>query len=348
MATTKIGQRILSYPIKFPVANIAGADDAESPTDGIDYLCMQRYQIAYDDKNAAYYGLNLPGNKVNKKLSPIRVYLSIPNNVSTSYTPTYNQVDLGVAGVAAAGLLSTAQGVEAMANVLQSASAAALPEFAASAISSTANSLGQALGLEGNINASTLAALTRGKVFNPFTEQIFKNMTFRTHNFNFKFFVRSPAEAREVYDIIQYIKEGAVPDISGAGKSANTSSSSLGQKLASSPSYAGANASRFFNVPDKFTLSYKRFDRSPTSTSGGLELHHRIKDSVCAGIQVNYTPDGSYTAFKQLYQLSSSRTNADGSDRQNPYGGVHVPSLTLQLTFIETSIVTLADIQQGY
>jgi len=347
LAASTTGQKILRYPIKFPVPSLAGADDVESPTEGIDYLCMQRYQIAYNDKTAAYYGQNLPGNNVKKNTNKTRVYLSVPNNISTSYTPTYNQVDLGVAGVAAAGLLSTSQGVSAMASVLQSAAGAALPEFAASAISSTANSLGQALGLEGNINASTLAALTRGKVFNPFTEQIFKNMSFRTHNFNFKFFVRSPTEAQEVYAIIQYIKEGAVPSISGGEKPTAANPNTTQGVLQNSVSFGGANANRFFNVPDKFKLSYKRFNYEPTSTSsGGVELHHKIKDSVCAGIQVNYTPDGSYTAFKQL--LTTAANVRGGSKENNPFTAVHVPSLTLQLTFIETSIVSQADVLAGY
>ena len=347
MAASTTGQKILRYPIKFPVPSLAGADDVESPTEGIDYLCMQRYAIAYNDKSAAYYGQNLPGNNVNKYLNPARVYLAVPNNISTSYTPTYNQVDLGVAGVAAAGLLSTSQGVSAMASVLQSAAGAALPEFAASAISSTANSLGQALGLEGNINASTLAALTRGKVFNPFTEQIFKNMSFRTHNFNFKFFVRSKTEAQEVYSIIQYIKEGAVPSISGGEKPTAANPNTTRGQLQNSVSFAGANANRFFNVPDKFRLSYKRFNYEPTSTSsGGIELHHKIKDSVCAGIQVNYTPDGSYTAFKKL--LTAAADVRGGTKENNPFTSVHVPSLTLQLTFIETSIVSQADVRGGY
>lgn len=347
MAATTTGKKILSYPLKFPVSNLAGADDAESPTEGLDYLCMQRYAIAYNDKTAAYYGQNLPGNNVKKNLNQKRVYLAIPNNISTSYTPTYNQVDLGVAGVAAAGLLSTSQGVSAMASVLQSAAGAAIPEFAASAISSTANSLGQALGLEGNINASTLAALTRGKVFNPFTEQIFKNMSFRTHNFNFKFFVRNSAEAQEVYYILQYIKEGAVPSISGGEKPTEADPNTTTGVLQNSVSFGGANANRFFNVPDKFQLSYKRFNSDPSSSSGGgLELHHKIKDSVCAGIQVNYTPDGSYTSFKQL--LNAATDIRGGTKQNNPFTAVHVPSLTLQLTFIETSIVSQADILAGY
>ena len=37
------------------------------------------------------------------------------------------------------------------------------------------------LGIGGNINANTIAQLAGGKVFNPYTEQLFSNMTFRSH-----------------------------------------------------------------------------------------------------------------------------------------------------------------------
>ena len=47
--------------------------------------------------------------------------------------------------------------------------------------------MNQALGLAGNVDASSLLAIGKGKVFNPFQEQIFSNMNFRTHQFTFKF-----------------------------------------------------------------------------------------------------------------------------------------------------------------
>lgn len=334
---------ILTYPKRPPVSNLAGADDVESPTEFIDYVMFQRYAINYSNKESNYYGQNLPGNTVNKNNHPDRIYLAIPNQVSTQYTPSYNQVDLGVAGVTAAAMLSTSGGADAMSNIIRSAAGNALPEFAASAISSTANSLGQALGLEGNINASTLQALTRGKVFNPFTEQIFKNMAFRTHSFAFKLFARNKDEAQEIYKIIMYIKEGAVPGL-GGGEGTSTLNTAITQNA----SYQKAQGNRFFTVPDKFIIKYKRFNPNNNLTGGGVaELHHRIKDSVCAGIQVNYTPDGSYAAFRELLDTPIDAKRPSGQE-QDPIGGLHVPSVQIQLTFIETSIISVNDIRAGY
>lgn len=338
--------KILRYPIKPPVSNLSGSDDVESPTGFIDYLSMRRYQIDYSDSSTSYFGQNLPGNKIQKKYgSDTRVYLAIPNNVATSYQPQYNQVDLGVAGVAAAGLAGTGgSNLDSIVDTVQGFAGGAGNEFVSSAIAGAANNLSQMLGLAGNLDANSLQALSTGKVFNPFQEQIFKNMAFRTHVFNFKLFARSADEAAEIYDIIQWIKIGAVPKI-GTGKLIGGDTdiddpSGFSNAIQSSKSFQTALNSRFFEVPDKFELSYKRLNPDGDG-EGGLELHHKIKDSVCAGITVNYTPDGSYNAFRNL------RTKGNLVDR-NQFAQVHVPSVTLGLTFIETSIITLDDVLGGF
>ncbi len=326
----------------------AGADDVESPTGFIDYICLRRYQIEYSDTNTGYYGLNLPNNKVNKAYAENRVYLALPNTVQTQYQPQYNQVDLGVAGIAAAGLLGTGGQLDALAKTAQDFAGASQPEFAASAIAGAANNLGQMLGLAGNLDANSLQALTKGKVFNPFQEQIFKNMAFRTHNFNFKLFARSPAEAKEIYDIIQWIKIGSVPNIGGSGGfggDLTDAKDGFSKRISTGAGFKAASGSRFFEVPDKFEIKYKRLSPSAEFSNGGRELHHKIKDSVCAGIQINYTPDGSYNAFRQFAERGPDKNNPDG---KNPFGQIQVPSVTLGLSFIETSIISLTDVLQGY
>lgn len=335
--------KILRYPIRPPVSEQTGGDDVESPTRFIDYISFRRYQIEYSDTKPGYYGLNLPNNDVDKKFADNRVYLAIPNAVQTSYQPQYNQVDLGVAGVAAAGLLGTNGDLNAIVNTIQTGARDTQPEFAASAIASAANNLGQMLGLAGNLDANSLQALTKGKVFNPFQEQIFKNMAFRTHNFNFKLFARNVDEAKEIYDIIQWMKIGSVPKIGGAGgfKGDISGVSDFGSTVQGSEGFKTASSSRFFEVPDKFEIKYKRLSPTAEFSSGGIELHHKIKDSVCAGINVNYTPDGSYNAFAAI-------KGRNGGDGKNPFGQVAVPSLTLSMSFIETSIISLDDVISGY
>ena len=93
---------------------------------------FQRKRIQYDDQNgSAYYGLNIPNNSVQMNSNPDRVYIAMPQNLSTQYQPTYRQVDVGVAGMAAA----TGLGIDSFdkaAQALQTAASDALPEFAAS------------------------------------------------------------------------------------------------------------------------------------------------------------------------------------------------------------------------
>ena len=69
---------------------------------------------------------------------------------------------------------------------IQTAARAAVPEFSASALTQAANSISGFLGLQGSIDVNSLEQMTRGRIFNPYTEQIFNNMSFRNHNFSFK------------------------------------------------------------------------------------------------------------------------------------------------------------------
>lgn len=339
-------RKILRYPIKPPVNETSGADDVDSPTRFIDYISFRRYQINYKDTSTGYFGLNLPNNKVNQLYADNKVYLAIPNQLQTTYTPQYNQVDLGVAGVAAAGLIGGGQDLDKIVNVAQTFAANSKGEFAASAIAGAANNLGQMLGLAGNLDANSLQALTKGKVFNPFQEQIFKNMAFRTHNFNFKLFARSFEEAQEIQEIVKWMKLGAVPKISGSGGfkadignvTKDVENGDFGRELSQSSSSNTARGSRFFEVPDKFEIKYKRLSPTGEFSQGGIDIHHKIKDSVCSNISVNYAPDGSYTAFKSIR----------GRSGRDPFAQIAVPSLTLTLQFIETSIISLADIENGF
>ena len=139
------------------------------------------------------------------------------------------------------------------------------------------------------------------------------------------------------------MKLGSVPKIGGAGGFTSDITDdkvggAFGRKLKSSNSFSGAASSRFFEVPDKFEIKYKRLSPTGEFSQQGADLHHRIKDSVNAGINVNYTPDGSYNAFKAI-------VTGNGDD---PFAQVMVPSVTLSLTFIETSIITLDDIERGF
>ena len=76
---------------------------------------FQRKRIQYDDQNgSAYYGLNIPNNSVAMNSNPDRVYIAMPQNLSTQYAPTYRQVDVGVGGMA----MATGLGVDSFEGVV--------------------------------------------------------------------------------------------------------------------------------------------------------------------------------------------------------------------------------------
>ncbi|ADO99097.1 baseplate tail tube cap [Prochlorococcus phage P-SSM7] len=293
---------------------------------------FQRKRIKYDDGNSnSYYGLNIPNNSVAMDKNPDRVYIAMPQNLSTQYAPTYRQVDVGVTGMA----MATGMGVDTFdsaAKALQTAAKDALPEFIAGTLADASAGAAQFLGLAGNATANDIMALSKGKVFNPYTEQLFSNMQFRNHNFSFKFFARSDRESREINKIIKYLKKGALPIY---GSSTNLSDEGDAGEI--DDTLASTGAARFFEVPDKYDIKFIRLDPlSGQLTNVSADLHHKIHTSVCTGIDVNYTPDGQYNAIK----------NATLGVTNN--APLQVPAVTVNCRFTETQLVTQAQINEGY
>jgi len=93
---------VYRYPLRPPVPTSQGDYDANAPTEATDYLMLRRSRIVYNDNESKYYGENLPDNNVERNLNSDAVYLAMPNQLQTSYSPAYRQVDVGVAGIFAA------------------------------------------------------------------------------------------------------------------------------------------------------------------------------------------------------------------------------------------------------
>ena len=307
---------IYRYPLKPPSVGNSAVDN---PTQMVDYVMFRRKRINYNDGGTNYYGLNLPNNKLSTFKDPDTVYIAMPQNIQTAYQPTYRTVDLGVTGMAMArGMVDMSS--ENLAQTLQDAAKAALPEFTTGALAQLAQGAAQLGGLAGNVDSNTLLQLTKGKIFNPYTEQMFSNMQFRTHNFTFKMFARSERESQEINNIIKYLKEGSLPIYGREGQGSPGSGS----------------AARFFEVPDKFDIKFVRLSPDGRTLNSAEDLHFKIHTSVCTGIDVNYTPDGQYNAVKN---------NNLGTGDDKP---LQVPAVTVNCRFTETQFVTAQDIEQGF
>jgi len=319
---------IFRYPLQAPVEE-GSASTVDGATEAIDYVCFQRTSVSYDDKQ--FRGYSLPGsNTAARKLDKDRVYLSMPKGLQTQYTPSYRQIELGAAGAAAIQAVgSGASSTEDMAQLLSDTAGAVLPEFASGAFAGAINAAAQMGGLAGGIDANSIQALTRGRVFNPFKENVFTGINFREHTFTFKLVARSPQEAKEIQNILKYFKEGSVPNI---GSSDDTTDG--GKAIEGLTRSLSSN--RFFTVPDSFNIKFIRLKPDGKSDPSGEKdfMHFRIHPSVCKNITVNYTPDGQYTSFKK-----------PGGD---PKESIQVPAINLSLAFTELKLVTTIDINNGF
>jgi len=310
---------IYRYPLSPPAT---GSSSVDNPTEMIDYVMFQRKRINYDDSNgSSYYGLNIPNNNVAMEKNLDRVYINMPQNLSTQYAPTYKTVDMGVTGMAAASGLKS-EGFDDLAKALQQAAKDAIPEFTASTLSEVATGAAQFLGLAGNATSNDIMSLAKGKVFNPYQEQLFSNMQFRNHMFSFKFFARSERESQEINNIIKYLKQGALPIYGTVDADAGSNTSS-----------------RFFEIPDKFDIKFVRLDPLSGTLNSSADLHYKIHTSVCTGIDVNYTPDGQYNAIGGRNIVST------GVGDNRP---LQVPAVTVNCRFTETQLVMQSNITEGY
>ena len=346
---------ILKYPLKAPVEGDY-LDSEDAPTGRTDYLRIQRFRTNYAQSENGYGGDNLPNNNVSTSLSSNIAYLNIPPSLTTSYQGDYDQINMGQLGVlaaqTAAGIAGGGNATDTITSSLQSAASSAFPEMAYNKGASATQSLGSLTGLETGVTGGALQALTKGRIMNPFTEQVYNGIPFRNHTFDFKMFARNKKDAESIMSIIKYLKMGTVPclgdadaaelDLLSQGTSGDTTSNSNGNTngFTSQTTTSQINTSgRFLLVPDKFLLEFVRMD--PRTDSITRLPHYRFHPCVCTNVSVNYTPDGQYVSFKDaIADLSYDETTGS---RQ-----LLVPAVQLTLNFSETRIMTKQDIVAGY
>ena len=365
------------YPRKPPEPGTDGG--VEDPdTLAVDYLYLHRHRLIDSKKaegNYFYSRKNTVSGPVKVNYDSNAVYIAMPGNLQTSYGPAYRRMDLGGIGVSVAEMMGGGMNMTKLADKLQAAAKVALPEFSTATAMQMANSFNQYLGLGGSIDVNSLQQLNHGKIFNPFSEQIFAGVSFRTHNFAFKMLARDEKEAEEIFKIIEYIKEGSMPGISSGNfpselvnkrkkyQRANQKQNKKGKKIdyknldikrksgnvfgkgpfkqLNKSSYGKSD--RYMEVPDRFDIRFVRMNANKlrdSEVSGGTpkavytdreDLHFKIFPSICTGIQVNYTPDSTYIARKDI------------GNRQ-----IDVPAVVVSCSFVETRLLTNEDVRNGY
>ena len=342
----------LRYPDLPPIGGAADAGltglganwnaGGEGATPWIDYMIFQGYKPTYDGKAILESikvgaGENRAG-KSKVDTSETSVYLYMPTNVAISYSAQYSNTKFGVAGVMAAQMLG-AGGSEEVATTLKNAAGAATPEFGFNAVGNASRAISDMMGISGGPSGSDLAAVTQGKVFNPYEEQIFNGISFRAHSFSWKLIARDKKEAETIESIINYFKVLMLPSygdsIGSLTKKAVTPpppvtpstttppAGTLGQAVGGDPFTKSPN--RFLTVPSRVRVDFVRVLLGAGKGSGSVRLF-KIKDCIIDSLGVNYTPDGSYV-----------NTN-DG----------YVPALEMSMGLKEISMVTAEDIEHGF
>lgn len=177
------------------------------------------------------------------------IALHIPNQLSIRYGMQWSEDDTAALSMAAGGLQEVARALEA-------GSAKNLSDPAKAIVTNLALSKGP------NAGANSVAT---GLAANPKKEQVFKGVDFRTFQFEYQFFPRSPEEAENVLNIIQEFKYHMHPEFKD-------------------------NNNFVYIYPSEFDISYYNNGKE------NMNLH-RHTSCVLTELNVNYTPNGTYAAF---------------------------------------------------
>jgi len=338
------------YPVTPPVTGADGAGAAELgglfnpgasfPTAFIDFLKITAVEVTYN-KGAVLSNAGAAEAKSIQDQSKEgdSVFLYMPQNLSVSYQANYSNMAFGVAGKMAAEMLGTT-GNGGIVSAIQASAGAASPEALFNNIAKGAENLAGSIGVGGQVSGSALSAVTQGKIFNPFEEQIFTGITFRSHPFQWKMVARNKQEAITINHIITFFKTNMLPNFTSSTFSPATATGdkaasattaaptgSISSTIGASPYGAGAGG-RYLSVPNRFRLKMVRVNYSGGSYTSGGEINnvYKFKDCILETFNVGYTPDGGYVTTNDQF----------------------VPAVQIDTTFKEVAYVTAQDAAAGF
>ena len=281
-------------------------------TKQIDYMKL----MIYDPETANpynYVGQNSrkgnPGRRYNRNQIYKTIYLYLPHDLNETYSTSYEKAALGPFGDIAVEAMRSGD-TSKVAEKISSAAGSAKPEVAFNAVANIFNGAAGAFGVDGNMSKNSLAALSSGKVFNPYEETTFKGVNYRSHSFTFDMAPRNPQEARNIQAIIHELRDSMLPGTSG-------------------------DDSRWLTIPRFFRAEIVRYSprRSGSDALGEEKLNEPAMmrtlltfpvNMVLTNMQVNLTPNG---------QNTSLRADLSGID----YGPAQY---RMTLSFDETAFIT--------
>ena len=285
-----------------------------------------------DGKRVAYYGLSGEGNIGEKLDDDILMYM--PQDVSTSMSTSWGGKEItNTAALALRGYanLTTGGDVEGAIKAVGSG----IPGFAKGLPSSVAAGLVNmglsATGVQTNLGMNDILGGTAGVITNPNTEMLFGGPSIRNIGFKFKMAARSEREAKNMLTICRRFqhhasaKFGATsPIIGGIIKGlSNLGNSNKPKKektqVSNNEITSFADSNNFIGVPDLCLFKYM--------TGNNVNTYlNQYKACAITNVDVNFTPDGSYSTL---------------------IGG-YPSAVELTLGFVETKIIYKGEIDTSY
>ena len=335
----------LVYPRSVPGSALLQNKRDSFETSFVDYLVIKHHSstdgnpYSYIGNSGNYGGNSVLGGGAEAEGSlKNTIYLYLPPRLQEQYSTNYQRTTVGAAGVQALDAAGTAAagGDVDVVSAIQTTAKAAKPQFVMDKIAAALGTINSALGASGsNLDANSVGALVKKKVFNPYQETTFRGTNYRTHNFSFQCQPRNKQESDELYKILNVLRRGMLPEMQDADKADFTTQDGENQENLTEEALSGSAAGRWLGIPDYFRLDIIRIAGTP-SEDGSLELSggsptglKRIMQFptkvVLKNMNINLSPDGPYNSLKDAFD-----TNVD-------YGPA---SFTMTLQFDETAFLT--------
>ena len=333
----------LVYPRSVPGSSLLQNKRDSFETSFVDYLVIKHHSstdgnpYSYIGNSGNYGGNSVLGGGAEAEGSlKNTIYLYLPPKLQEQYSTNYQRTTVGAAGVQGLDAAATAAagGEVDLVSAIQTTAKAAKPQFVMDKIAAALGTINTALGASGsNLDANSIGALVKKKVFNPYQETTFRGTNYRSHNFTFQCQPRNKQESDELYKILNVLRRGMLPEMQDADKADFTTQD--GEESLSEEAFSGSAAGRWLGIPDYFRLDIIRIAGTP-SEDGSLELSggspkglKRIMQFptkvVLKNMNINLSPDGPYNSLKDAFD-----TNMD-------YGPA---SFTMTLGFDETAFLT--------
>ena len=280
----------LMYPLIAPRGGV-GSDGAVSrrgryPTKALDYFKFTIYES--DDKGSnsySYVGGKKSGKGAGDKKKIYKtVYLYLPHQLSETFNASYDRAALGPFGSAAVSAMADGN-VDNFVDALQSGANSGKTQVAFGAAANIFNGLSGAIGVDGNLSKNQLAALSKGKVFNPYQETVFRGVNYRQHSFDFDMSPRNADEAQSIMNIILTLRDSMLPDTAGAN-----------DKWLTIPRFFRAEIVRY--TPGEPRISKGASDKLASPQALSTMLTYPV-NMVLTGMQVNMTPTGQNNSIRK-------------------------------------------------